>query len=62
LENRKRQTILQEIWKIFQLYKGKGHFVDNVVENRKRQTILKEIQKIFHLYKGKGHSVDNVEF
>jgi hypothetical protein len=30
LENRKRQTILNEIKKIFFLYKGKGHSIDNV--------------------------------
>jgi hypothetical protein len=30
LETRKRQAILKEIQKIFCLYKGKGHSVDNV--------------------------------
>jgi len=30
LENRRKQTILQEIQKVFNIYKGKGHEVNNV--------------------------------
>jgi len=30
LENRRKQTILQEIQKVFNIYQGKGHEVNNV--------------------------------
>ncbi len=30
LENRRKQTILQEIQKVFSIYQGKGHEVNNI--------------------------------